>query len=146
MIQGQNPMVKRKILTQRSNLAGLAGCVFPGGGQIVRREPISALLVWAGVTLPLFWFALLTNQAVYRQLRAPAGQPMAPLGDWEFLSRFGQLKGFLPEVGALVVLALAVHLIAAYVAWEGTPRGLPTASGESADGETADPLAAPDPS
>lgn len=103
---------------------GIVGLLFPGGGQILRFQPVNAGLVLFGVIVPLYWFATLITQRANMQLRPPGKSPAWTLWDGEVLTHFQALKGLQPELIALPILALAIHLLAAWVAYTG---GVPAA-------------------
>ena len=113
-IQGEKTTIQR----QCSKTAGIAGLLFPGGGQLVRFRPLSALFVLVGTLVPIFWTAVLINQLINDRVLAPAGEPRAGILEGVFWTRFGELKGMPPELGGLLLLGFAVYAVGAWMAYK----------------------------
>ena len=99
-------------------VAGLAGCLCPGLGLVLRGRVGTAVLAFLGAVVPLFWAAGLLTDWVNDRVRAPHGAAPASVLDGTFLRELlPHLSAVPPEHVALVVLGLAVHVLAAWAAW-----------------------------
>lgn len=105
-----------KNLRPRSLIRGIAGLGFPGLGQLIKGQPLTALFVLLGTVTPVLWWALIVNQMLTEQVLYPLRQRALTILDGAFLSRFGEIGGVTPELNALLLLALTIHVGAAWAA------------------------------
>ena len=89
--------------------ARLIGILIPGAGQLVSRDPLSAALVLLGTLF--FWTAAALELVVPNH----AGYP-APLQLFAALAELTPLITLVPDLVFAVVLALTLHLGAAFAA------------------------------
>ena len=100
--------------------AGFAGLLFPGGGQLVRRDPISAILVLLGTVVPLLWCAALCVRLINTQVQFKLKEARLTVLDSDWFHKLSDVPSIPPELIALALLGITIHLYGAWAAASGS--------------------------
>ena len=93
----------------------------PGAGQIIRHDLFSAIFVFLGATVPLLFCSLLSVRLINLQVQPRLKEaPISLLTDG-WTAKLSQIPAVPPEMVALALVGLAIHLYGAWSAASG-PR------------------------